>query len=264
MMEYFINQTSFNTTSTLKFIYLYTKSMPSLVRSGDFTAITIAIVVFLVSLIIINKITTAMMKVIESFLVLTIISYASYLFVSVFISRYHTYGATPSNIALLLIGSLSIILGLFGGIATLLKSTSTYDKIDEEIEKIKSQPSPVSMFNQFTEGNNIGKRIVYLIISEFGVFSSKTISAPNPTVGAVIFFIFIFGALAYIMSLKERTKEVEYFLITLIAGMAIAIILAVTWSSMPLKEVLSLRFFDSDALVAVVTGTAISMYMGSK
>ncbi len=264
MMEYFINQTAFNTTSTLKFMYLYTKNIPTLIRSGDFTAIAISITLFLISLIIINKITTAMMKVIESFLVLTIISYASYLFITVFISRFHQTGATLSNILLLFVGSLSIILGLFGGITTLLKNTSTYDKIDKEIEKVRSQPSPTQMFSQFTEGNSIGKRIVYLIISEFGVFSSKTISAPNPTVGAAIFFIFVFGALIYIMSLKERTKETERFLITLVAGITIAIILAVSWSSMPLIDVLSLKFFSSDALVAVVTGTAISMYMGGK
>ncbi len=263
MIKYLINQTAFNTTSTTHFIRTYVTNLPNLIKAGDFTAMAVATILFLVSLIIINKITTAMMKVIESFLILTIISYASYLFINVFSTKFHAEGMTLSNLFVLAIGGLSIAAGLFSGVMTLLKHTKKYDKIDEEIEKINDEPIKLN-FKELASDQSIGKRIIYLVISEFGVFSSKTISAPNPKVGIAIFLIFVFGATAYIMTMKNKYKEMKFFIITLAFGIFVAVTLSLTWSSMPLKEIMSINFFDSDALVAVITGTAISLYMGGK
>lgn len=277
MIEYFnINQTAFNTTNTVNFAKIYIQSLPELVRAGDFTAITVSIVLLLLGLIIINKITNAMMKVIESALMLTIISYASYLFAMVFIARSSIQGFTVENVLILIVGILAIVSGIFEGIKTLIHRASKYNiPSEKEIERyqnknVQSEYEPLEFnkllkFDSIKSDNSIGKRLAYLIISEFGVFSSKTISAPNPKVGMAIFFIFLFGIIFYIFTMHtNKTKEMQYFLITLITSMIVASVLAITWSLYPPSEIFSLKFFSTDALVAVITGTSISMYMGGK
>jgi len=279
MIEYFnINQTTFNTTSTMNFMKLYVQSLPELVKSGDFTAITVSIILFLVGLIVINKITNAMMKIIESFLVLTIISYASYLFASVFMSKIEIEGLTLESVLVLTIGILAIASGLIAGIKSIITHTSKYNLLkgndfenkNNSVKNNNVKEKPIELdklmkFNSFTSDESIGKRLAYLVISEFGVFSSKTISAPTPAVGISIFLIFLIGMLLYILSShKDKTKELRYFIITLIVSFIVSIILAATWSLYSPSNIFSLNFFSSEALVAVITGTGISMYMGGK
>ena len=56
----------------------------------------------------------------------------------------------------------------------------------------------------------------------------------------------------------------KHLFIALIFGAALSVILSNVWLTVPLMDLLSLTYFKTNALVALVTGLAVSLFMGSK
>ena len=57
---------------------------------------------------------------------------------------------------------------------------------------------------------------------------------------------------------------IRHLAIALVFGAALSVFLGNIWTSVPLVELLSIAYFKSNALVALTTGLAVSLFMGSK
>jgi len=105
----------------------------------------------------------------------------------------------------------------------------------------------------------------YMVVAEFGVISGVTISAPNEQVGLIFFGLFLIAAFVFIKSTYHNyLTGLKHLIVALLLGVVLSIILSNVWLSVPLSELLSLAYFKTNALVALVTGLAVSLFMGSK
>ena len=110
----------------------------------------------------------------------------------------------------------------------------------------------------------IGAVIAYIIIAEFGVFSSKTTAAPSIETGMAFFCIFLLASLLFIrLTYHDYWKGVRHLAAAVLIGGLLSIVLGFFWGGIPPEQLLSLNYFTSDALVALVTGLALSLFMGS-
>ena len=107
--------------------------------------------------------------------------------------------------------------------------------------------------------------IIFLVVAEFGVFSSTTISAPTPQIGLLIFVVFLALCFLFIRrSYKDYTKGLTHIGVTLVLGTALAVFLGHYWGNMPFSVLLSGGFFATDSLVALISGMALSLFAGSR
>ncbi|WP_421908352.1 hypothetical protein [Methanolacinia petrolearia] len=107
--------------------------------------------------------------------------------------------------------------------------------------------------------------IIYLIIAEFGIFSSKTIAAVSSEMGFYFFIIFMAAGFIFIkLTYHDYLKGLRHFAVVTLLGFILSIILGHFWGGVPLDTLLSMDYFGSDALVALITGIALSLFMSSK
>jgi hypothetical protein len=112
---------------------------------------------------------------------------------------------------------------------------------------------------------SLGAVLAYLIIAQFGVFSSKTMPAPSFQVGIAFFVIFLIAGLVFIhFTYNNYLTGLRHLIMAILIGTIIAVVLGHFWGNIPFDQLLSLSFFQSDALVALVTGLALSLFMGGK
>ena len=92
-----------------------------------------------------------------------------------------------------------------------------------------------------------------------------TIPAPSFEVGVAFFAIFIIAGLFFIhFTYHNYLTGLRHLFLAVLVGAIIAIVLGYFWGNLPLNELLSPAFFQSSALVALVTGLALSLFMGGK
>lgn len=126
--------------------------------------------------------------------------------------------------------------------------------------RIKDELSVTALKND----KRIGAVIAYIIIAEFGVFSSKTIAAPSIETGIVFFGAFILASLIFIkLTYHNYWKGVRHLAAAILIGGFLSIVLGFFWGGIPLEHLISPVYFTTDALVALVTGLALSLFMGS-
>lgn len=135
------------------------------------------------------------------------------------------------------------------------------------------QKAPATMQEAFTTKNllssvqdkSILTVITYIVVSEFGVFSGVTISAPNLMAGVTLFVGFMIAAFLFIKkSYHSYLIGVSHLFIGTFFAVALSIFLGNFWAEIPLEVLLSVEYFTTPALVATITGLAVSLFMGSK
>jgi len=90
------------------------------------------------------------------------------------------------------------------------------------------------------EDKKLGVAVAYLIVAEFGVISSKTISAPDVQVGIGFFIVFMLAALFFIsQSYSDINKGIRHFIVVFILGAVLSIVLGHLWGGYSLQELLS-------------------------
>ena len=105
----------------------------------------------------------------------------------------------------------------------------------------------------------------YIVVAEFGVFSSITISAPTEMVGIGLFVSFMVAAFVFIKtSYRNYSIGVRHLIVGAIFGILLSILLGHIWVGTPLEMLLSLQYFTTNSLVAFIAGLAVSLFMGSK
>lgn len=267
--------------------------LPSKMQSGDLFAIMVALILLYCIVVILKKFTRLVAPGAKIIFISLIIIMAAYIFFKDFLLRLMTEGLTPDNMIFGLIGFLCGILAV--GIA-LFKAVRAYKKGRQEKKKqtepeslqthitdtngevigthLHPWPQPaqpaenqqlILPFMNLTKDNSAGMVIIYLIVAEFGIFSSKTIAAANADTGFAFFLIFMFAALIFIkLTYNNYITGLKHFALAFIMGFGLSIVLGFFWGGIPLETLLSKEYFATDALVALITGLSLSLFMGGK
>jgi len=281
---------STNTTSLLGFTQGYLYSLPGLILQGDFVAITISSIIFLVALFIVNKITSLMLILIKKTIFLLITGLAVYYLATDFHIRLLASGLTLETIVFGVFGVLIGLFGIFLSIKTWfsgakesfgeIKYGSDFASKDKGLE-IKSEDEQgiekqdiitelKGLKNEFSlqmikHDKNLLSVLVYLIIGQFGIFSSPTIAPPNPQLGLTFFFLFLFGAVIFVrQTYKNFRIGLLHLIIALFFGLLLSLILGYFWGGIELSTLFSFQYFGTSCVVAVITGMAVSLIMGGK
>ena len=107
--------------------------------------------------------------------------------------------------------------------------------------------------------------LVYLIIGQFGIFSSPTVAPPNPQLGLVFFGLFLLGALLFVRQTYKNFKTgFLHLIVALTFGIVLSLVLGYFWAGIPILTLLSLQYFGTSCVIAVITGMAVSLIMGGK
>jgi hypothetical protein len=136
-------------------------------------------------------------------------------------------------------------------------------------EKIQERPGEKKELREelslgaIRQDKGIGIVIAYIVIAEFGVFSSKTIAAPTVQAGLLFFVGFMLASIAFVrLTYSDYWKGLRHLGTALVIGGILSLILGFFWGNIPLDQLLSLRYFATDSLVALVTALALSLFMG--
>lgn len=265
--------------------YLLNEFIPSIFE-GNLLSIAVGAIVAIFVLILFFELTLIVFSILKRFFLAIIVFVSLYFFVINFQEK--IFSPEP-DIFIVAIG----ILGILVGIVALIISLASFHKNikgfkvteekahEEEIivdNNITSQPSILeapkiytleSLKKPFQEQFKTDKSLLavlsYVIIAEFGIFSSPTVSAPNIFVGIIFLGVFLVGALLFIKtSYHNYFKGVRHLIAASIFGFALSILLGHFWAGIPLDQILSLAYFTSNSLVAFVTGIAVSLLMGTR
>jgi len=285
-------------------IVSYLISLPENVLSGDLFSIVIALIILYSLALLIVRVSAVLIKSIKMLVIFAIIALSLYLFINDFIFRLIHEGFSVDNavfgITGLIAGIISFLLAWHTARVSLRKyrKHKAEKKLKEEISRIQRRkmeyikvdtaqgnlpengynkpgktaqaadaelPEHANIFTEFTRDNPLGTVILYLIVAEFGIFSSKTISAATPETGLVFFIIFMSLAFIFIKyTYKCYITGLKHLAVAFIIGFILSIVLGHFWGAIPLKDLLSINYFASDALVALITGLSLSLFMSSK
>ena len=269
---------STNTTGLLNFTQTYAQSLPNLVISGDIFSILVASLLFFVAVFLINKVSGFLWYLLRKTMLLFITGLAVYYFGIEFFTRLTTLGITVETI---IFGVIGLAVGIFGiymsirswftgakesyhNIKTKDEGKAKDEKDSGLINEIKSFKDEFSL--QFTKhDNNLLSILVYLIIGQFGIFSSPTIAPPNPSLGLVLFGLFILGAIFFVrQTYKHFNRGLAHLVIALVIGFLLSLLLGYFWASIPIGTLFSYQYFGTNCVVALITGMAVSLIMGKK
>lgn len=278
-----------NATTAIDFATAYGQALPSLVMQGDVGAIVIGLLLFYIALILINKLSYYLLKVIKYVVVVAITLTAFYALVMTFLEKFA--GADPLYMILGLIGVAVGFVGVVVALFALFKQTTrsadlakarnakmlAYQKqlLQEEKSKLETERKELVLEKQKVKRSGLQQLvkkqgvlltiITYIMIAEFGVFSSVTISAPTPEIGMIMVGMFIVGVIIYVFRTYPDPKEgLMYLGIAFVFAFLLSILLGHFWVGHALEELLSTTYFALDSMVAFVTGVALSLFMGSK
>ena len=182
---------------------------------------------------------------------------------------------------LLAVAIAGTVLGLFAFLVSLLsikRHAKAREEFEEEVKtregkQLTFQPTTTAMPKSFSTQAfkaQINERSLlavfsYVVIAQFGIFSSRTFPAPSVEIGMAVFAIFYIAAFIFIRSsYAHYTKAVFHLVVASIFGFGLSLILGHFWAGVPLETLFSLGYFQTDSLVALITGTAVSLLMGSK
>ena len=273
----------------------YLLNLPVKVQSGDLFAIMVALIILYCIVMLLKKFTRVVAPGAKKIFIFLIIIIAAYIFFQNFLLRILTEGLTLDNIIFgfggLLCGILAVAVALHGAVKSYKKGKE--DKMRQtapgtvppgippypytypgeyngaagyppQQPPAESQQSVIPFLN-LTKDNSVGMVIIYLIIAEFGIFSSKTIAASSSETGFYFFLIFMAAAFIFIkLTYHNYLKGLRHFAVVTLLGLILSIILGHFWGGIPLETLLSMEYFGSDALVALITGIALSLFMSSK
>lgn len=258
--------------STLEFVA--GEFIPGIVSlDPNYLAIGFAVFgVLIVFLLLLFKVRNWVIAIIKRVILLTIIVVSAYFFITSFYDKLSLTAIQQAPLQTILIGGLGG-LGLVVSLTIAVLSLRTHARKEEpsapEIEPTTiQQPKMLStqaLTKQIRTDRSLLAVLSYVIIAEFGIFSSKTFPAPSSTVGLIFFGVFFVGAFIFIKtSYHNYVRGVAHLVVATVFAVLLSIFLGHFWGEISLSTLLSLEYFGTTALVAVITGIAISLLMGSK
>ncbi|MDD4127122.1 MAG: hypothetical protein PHV39_05480 [Methanomicrobium sp.] len=271
---------------------VYLLELPQKALSGDMFAIMVSLIILYSLVYILVKSAKLMKNILKKLVLFFIIAMAVYIFLMDFVYKVITYGFTPD---IILFGFTGLMCGLFALAVALFKMRAALKRRALEKQKAReaagssvqsaypaynqnlppdAQPTPQAQvqnpfipqqITNFAKDNSIGMVIIYLIVAEFGIFSSNTIAAVNEDTGLAFFMIFMFAALIFIKLTYNNYKTgIGHLIVAFIMGYSLSIILGYFWGGISLDVLFSKGYFATDALVALISGLSLSLFMSGK
>lgn len=274
-----VNDTILNNTGSIGFAKDYAENVVGLALSGDMFAIIIALLFSFVALFIINKLSSIILVIIKKTIVFVITALGVLFFSRTLLEKVAVEGLTISTIFMGVLGAIFGLVGFAVAFYALFKHSKKKIKEmrsgdTESFAEEKPQPAHLDSVKDITNMFSVASIkndksllsvLAFLVVAEFGVFSSKTIAAPNTQIGLIAFGLFMAVSLIFIkQSYAHYGKGLLHLTITFVIGATLSIILGTYWGGYPLGTLLSLGYFSSDALVALISGMALSLFAGSK
>ncbi|MBD3387647.1 MAG: hypothetical protein GF416_01240 [Candidatus Altiarchaeales archaeon] len=269
----------------------FISQMPSKVTSGDLLAVSLVLISIYLLVYLINKLTGLIIFLLKKVFLLVIVLLAFYRFMEDFMTKVGAEGFTQDNLVLgvagTFVGFIATAIALYAALSSLkdihISRTDGKKKEEEEVgaepeevesEKKEMKPgkedsglglSNLLSVQSLKSDRHLGAVLAYLVIAEFGVFSSKTMAAPTPAVGVGFFAVFMVAALFFIrQSYSDYMKGLRHLGAAILFGGILSLILGHFWGGYPLEKLLSTAYFATDSLVALVTGLSVSLFMGSR
>jgi energy-coupling factor transporter transmembrane protein EcfT len=280
--------------------YLY--GLPDEVLKGNVFAIAVFFILLYIAIFIVQKFTTLLVFALKKVFLLIIVALAFIAFLQAFSLKIATEGMTADTIVFGIGGVAIGLMALFIALYVALHSIRSMRKepgaeagtIPSATEREPAPPPPAEVpavtreketappegpapkpsltakvkdeisLATLKSDKRIGAVIAYVVIAEFGVFSSKTIAAPNIGAGLMFFIAFLLASIVFIrLTYRDYWRGIRHLGAALIFGIVLSITLGYFWGGIPLEQLLSLSYFTTDALVALITGLALSLFMGS-
>ena len=276
----------------LPYLVEYLLKLPEEVLSGDVFAVSIVLMAFYLLVYIVNQLTGLIIFLLKKLVLLFIVLLAFFKFAIDLLNKIAVEGLTQNNIMFGVIGffagMIALMIAVYAAIASLMNM-----RIGDEEKQEEEEPEPKSLLEEIEpshkqspapekpqqpdmltqlfsmqslkDDRTMGAVLAYLVVAQFGVFSSKTIAAPNEVVGLGFFLVFMIAAVFFVyQSYKDPGKGFRHFAVACGVGLVLSVLLGHFWGNYSLTQLLSLGYFASDSLVAFVTGIALSLFMGSK
>jgi len=280
----------------------YLSSLQDEILKGNVFAIVIFLILLYVAIFIIQKFTTLLVRVLKKVFLLIIVALAFYEFVRVFALKIAIEGIASDTIIFgavgLAIGLIALFIALYVALHSIIRLRREPDAGEEPpLPTEERSPAPTPPTEVATEpgekeveapeqtapvpallttvkeelsieslksDKRIGAVIAYIVIAEFGVFSSITISAPTVEAGLMFFVVFLLASGVFIkLTYHDYWRGLRHLVAALVIGGVLSLILGYFWGGIPLDQLLSLSYFTTAALVALITGLALSLFMGS-
>ncbi len=279
---------AFETDAAIGFISDNISVLPERVVAGDVFAVSLLLILVYLAVLAINRLTGLIIFLLKKLFLLTIVTLAFYQFLASLVSRISEEGPTQDLVifgaAGALLGFTAILIALYAAVysfrglgravrgdaaagSELRGHEQAGGRVPTPDRPVKADETAGGMFsiNTLKDDKSLGAVLTYMVIAEFGVFSSKTIPAPTAGVGLGFFLVFMLAAFIFIrQSYREYRKGLSHFAVALAFGGALSIVLGHFWGDYPLGHLLSLGYFATDSLVALVTGLSLSLFMGSR
>jgi hypothetical protein len=252
--------------------------LPGLLSGNPLYVVATGIVLLIV-LAVVFKVTLWVLALVKRILLFLIVLGAGALFFIKFGDRLQTLSVQRLSTETLLLGIAGITLFIIALFISILSLRAHAKRVPVQESASPAQQPPFqptmaqpprmlttqALVSQFRNDRSLLAVISYVIIAEFGIFSSKTIAAPNPNVGMMFAAIFLGAALVFIkVSYNNYVKGLVHLIVACIFAAGLSILLGHYWASIPLEVLLSVEYFRTSALVAFITGIAVSLLMGQK
>ncbi len=279
----------------------YFSTLLEQVMQGEPTAIAVFGVIALIIFVVLFKVSSWVYGLIKRLFLLIIIAFSFYFFMAKYGNALLAEGTATS---VLIVGAVGALLGLIAIITVILSFHGHWSKGAEElakeeeerkkvregmsvIEKVRSQipftptqvqqpgmmtkqgyskqPAPFNFFDHLRNDRSLLAVLSYVVVAELGVFTAVTVSPPNVQVGLTFFALFLVAAFLFIRATYHNYKlAVLHLGVALSFAIFLSIILGHFWAEIPFSALFSLDYFQTNSVVAVITGIAVSLFMGSK
>ena len=266
----------------------------------DLTAIAllgISLIILFVLLILLVKFSAWLLSLFKRFILFIIVAFS----LAAFLWRFQEQLLAQPNYVLIGVGVIGVVIAFIALVISVLSikrewdNTRSYRKeeIKKQVEKVVQgeikkgarvaatpsiTPTQVQQPQMLTKQTLTTANILqsfqdrsllavlsYIVVAEFGVFSSVTVAAPNEMAGLGLFVVFMVAAFIFIKTSYHRySVGIRHLTIGTIFGIALSIALGHIWVGTPIETLLSLGYFTTNSLVAFITGLAVSLFMGSK
>ncbi len=258
--------------------YLQNNFIPS-VFALDPGAIAIVGIVSLILIAVIFKTSQLLFTVVKKFFLLIIVGFSLIFFVSTFGEKLLAEGLSGQ---LIIVGVVGISLGLVALAMALLSAhkhakkaivASRSEVIEEKVTEEKKESAPAaktpfsasSFLSSMQNDRSILAVLSYVVIGQFGVFSSVTLAAPTAETGMVFAGVFFVGAFIFVKSSYHNyLTGVKHLLIAAAFALVLSVVLGIYWAEIPQETLLSIEYFASPSMIAFATSIAVSLLMGSK
>ncbi|MCD6414798.1 MAG: hypothetical protein J7L23_04205 [Candidatus Diapherotrites archaeon] len=271
-MDFGALATSVNTTELMS----YATSLPQNALQGDVASLVMLAIGIYISVLIINKLTKYSLKILKHVLILTVLGSAFYSILMYFLNEMQGK-VDPmvliAGIVVLAIAFIGVVIAVYYFILNMKAERKPKEGKEEKVT-VTPAPGPagptgikemLSLHGIKKGKHTLTTMLTYILIAEFGVFSSKTVHAPTPDVGLAFFIVFFIGVTIYIFrTYSNPVESLKLIFIAVVIGFVLSFILGSFWGQIGWDVLFSYSYFGTDALVAFLTGIALSLFMAGK